>query len=205
MNLLLSALVILVAYLMGSIPMGLMLVRATTGKDIREIGSGRTGGTNVLRAAGSRIALVVVLFDVAKGLLPVLLARTVVGSPLVEALAGLFAVVGHNYSIFINFRGGAGTMTTIGGAIGLWPWSGVIVIAVGALIVKASRQASVGSIVVALLIPAVFALRAWTIDAPLAYLIHGLGTAAVTLWSLRPNIKRLLEGNERSVPFSNSV
>lgn len=205
MNLLLSALVILVAYLMGSIPMGLMLVRATTGKDIREIGSGRTGGTNVLRAAGSRIALVVVLFDVAKGLLPVLLARTVVGSPLVEALAGLFAVVGHNYSIFINFRGGAGTMTTIGGAIGLWPWSGVIVIAVGALIVKATRQASVGSIVVALLIPAVFALRAWTIDAPLAYLIHGLGTAAVTLWSLRPNIKRLLEGNERSVPFSNSV
>ena len=205
MNLLLSALVILVAYLMGSIPMGLMLVRATTGKDIREIGSGRTGGTNVLRAAGSRIALVVVLFDVAKGLLPVLLARTVVGSPLVEALAGLFAVVGHNYSIFINFRGGAGTMTTIGGAIGLWPWSGVIVIAVGALIVKASRQASIGSIVVALLIPAVFALRAWTIDAPWAYLIHGLGTAAVTLWSLRPNIKRLLEGNERSVPFSNSV
>ena len=96
-------------------------------------------------------------------------------------------------------------MTTIGGAIGLWPWSGVIVIAVGALIVKATRQASVGSIVVALLIPAVFALRAWTIDAPLAYLIHGLGTAAVTLWSLRPNIKRLLEGNERSVPFSNSV
>ena len=205
MNLLLSALVILVAYLMGSIPMGLMLVRATTGKDIREIGSGRTGGTNVLRAAGSRIALVVVLFDVAKGLLPVLLARTVVGSPLVEALAGLFAVVGHNYSIFINFRGGAGTMTTIGGAIGLWPWSGVIVIAVGALIVKATRQASVGSIVVALLIPAVFALRAWTIDAPWAYLIHGLGTAAVTLWSLRPNIKRLLEGKERSVSLSNSV
>jgi glycerol-3-phosphate acyltransferase PlsY len=204
-NLLLSVLVILAAYLMGSIPMGMMLVRAATGKDIREIGSGRTGGTNVLRAAGSQIALVVVLLDVVKGLLPVLLARIVVGSPVVEALAGLFAVVGHNYSIFINFRGGAGTMTTIGGALGLWPWSGVIVTAVGALIVKITRQASVGSIAVALLVPAVFALRAWTVDAPWVYLIHGLGTAALTLWSLRPNIKRLLEGNERSVSFSNSV
>ena len=205
MNLLLSAFVILVAYLVGSIPMGLMLVRATTGKDIREIGSGRTGGTNVLRAAGSRIAVVVILFDVAKGLLPVLLARAVVGIPIVEALAGLFAVVGHNYSIFISFRGGAGTMTTIGGAFGLWPWCGVIVIAVGALTVKATRQASVGSIVVALLIPAVFALRAWTVDAPWVYLVHGLGTAAVTLWSLRPNIKRLLEGSERSVSLGNSA
>jgi glycerol-3-phosphate acyltransferase PlsY len=204
-NLLLSALVILVAYLMGSIPVGLMLVRATTGKDIRKIGSGRTGGTNVLRAAGSRIALVVVLLDIVKGLLPVLLARAVVGSPIVEALAGFFAVVGHNYSVFISFRGGAGTMTTVGGAVGLWSWSGLIVIVLGALVVIATRQASVGSIVVALLIPAVFALRAWTVNAPWAYLIHGLGTAALTLWSLRPNIKRLLEGNERSVSFSKSA
>jgi glycerol-3-phosphate acyltransferase PlsY len=204
-NLLLSAFVILAAYLMGSIPVGLLLVRAATGKDIREIGSGRTGGTNVLRAAGSRIALVVVLLDVVKGLLPVLLARAVVGLPVVEALAGLCAVVGHNYSVFINFRGGAGTMTTIGGAFGLWSWSGVIVIAVGALIVKVTRQASLGSIVVALSIPVIFALRAWMVDAPWAHLVHGLGTAALTLWSLRPNIKRLLEGNERSVFFSNSA
>jgi glycerol-3-phosphate acyltransferase PlsY len=204
-NLLLSVLVILAAYLMGSIPMGLMLVRATTGTDIREIGSGRTGGTNVLRAAGPRTASIVILFDVLKGLLPVLFARAVVGSPIVEALAGFFAVVGHNYSIFISFRGGAGTMTTIGGAFGLWSWGGVIVVVLGALLVIATRQASVGSIAVALLIPVVFALRAWMLDASWAYLVHGLGAAALTLWSLRPNIKRLLEGTERRVSFSKSA
>jgi glycerol-3-phosphate acyltransferase PlsY len=204
-NLLLSALVLVVAYLLGSIPVGMLLVRATTGKDIRKIGSGRTGGTNVLRAAGSRVALVVVLLDVAKGLLPVLLARVVVGSPAIEALAGLFAVAGHNYSIFINFRGGAGTMTTIGGALGLWPWSVAAVTVAGILAIAVTRQASVGSITVALVIPIVFVLRASVVDAPWAHLIQGLGTAALTLWSLRPNIKRLLEGNERKLSFSKSA
>jgi glycerol-3-phosphate acyltransferase PlsY len=204
-NLLSSALVLVAAYLLGSIPVGMLLVRATTGKDIRKIGSGRTGGTNVLRAAGSRVALVVILLDIAKGLLPVLLARVVVGSPAIEALAGLFAVAGHNYSIFINFRGGAGTMTTIGGALGLWPWSVVAVTVAGILAIAVTRQASVGSITVALVIPIVFVLRASVVDAPWAYLIQGLGTAALTLWSLRPNIKRLLEGNERKLSFSKGV
>ena len=159
----------------------------------------------MLRAAGSRIALVVVLLDVAKGLVPVLLARTVVGSPVIEALAGLLAVVGHNYSIFINFRGGAGTMTTVGGALGLWPWVVVAVAVAGILALVITRQASVGSIVVALVIPIVFALRAGIAGAPWAYLIQGLGTAALTLWSLRPNIKRLLEGNERRLSFGKSA
>ena len=196
---LVSVIVIVSGYLLGSIPVGLLVVRAVTGKDVREVGSGRIGGTNVLRVAGPWVALLTSLSDVAKGLLAVYLARAVVGTPVVEALAGLAAVVGHNYSIFIGFKGGAGTATTIGGAIGLWPWNGAIMIVVGAAVVTAMRYASLGSIVVALLLPIILTLRAWLAGAPWVYLIHGLGTAALTLWALRPNIRRLLDGNERQV------
>jgi len=197
--------VVVIAYLLGSIPVGLLAVRATTGTDVREVGSGRTGGTNVLRVAGPWAALLTALGDGAKGLLAVWLARTLVRAPVVEALAGLSAVIGHNYSIFISFKGGAGTATTIGGAIGLWPWNGAILIGTGAAVITATRHASLGSISTALLLPIFFALRAWLGDAPWAYLIHGLGTAALTLWALRPNIRRLLEGRERRVTLRKKV
>jgi len=196
---LLSVIVIVSGYLLGSIPVGLLVVRAVTGKDIREVGSGRIGGTNVLRVAGPWVALLTSLSDVAKGLLAVYLAREIVGTPVVEALAGLAAVVGHNYSVFIGFKGGAGTATTIGGAIGLWPWNGAVLIIVGAAVVTATRYASVGSVVIAVLLPIILTLRAWLAGEPWVYLIHGLGTAALTLWALRPNIRRLLDGNERRV------
>ena len=199
MSILVSIIVIISAYLLGSIPMGVLAVRATTGKDVREVGSGRIGGTNVLRAAGPWVALASGLGDGAKGLLAVLLARACGGMPLVGALAGLAAVLGHNYSIFIGFKGGAGTATTIGGAIGLWPWYSIILIGVGAIIVWTTRYASLGSITVALLLPITLALRAWLVGVPWAYLIYGLGTAALTLWALRPNIRRLLDGCERQV------
>lgn len=197
----LGAVVLTSSYLLGSIPFGLLLVRVTTGKDVREIGSGRIGGTNVLRAAGPWVALLSVLGDFGKGLIAVLLARTFVGTPAVEGLAGLLAVVGHNYSIFIGFKGGAGTATTIGGAIALWPWNGPIMIVVGIAMVAVPRYASVGSTTLALLLPIIYALRAWLVDAPWGYLIHGLGTGALTLWALRPNMRRLWDGRERKVSF----
>jgi glycerol-3-phosphate acyltransferase PlsY len=195
----LSVVAIVGSYLLGSIPTGLWLVRATVGKDVREVGSGRTGGTNVLRAAGPWVALLTGLADGAKALLAVWLARAVVGMPVVEALAGLLAVLGHNYSIFIGFKGGAGTAATIGGAIGLWPWNGAILVVAGGAMIAATRRASVGSIATALLLPIVFALRTRLANAPWAYLIHGLGTSVLTLWALRPNIRRLLRGSERRV------
>ena len=130
------------------------------------------------------------------------LARAFVGIPAIEALAGLLAVIGHNYSIFIGFKGGAGTMTTIGGAIALWPWNGAILIGVGILIIAVMRYASVASITIALLLPTIYALLAWLGDAPWAYLMHGLGTMALTLWALRPNIQRLRDGRERKMSFS---
>jgi glycerol-3-phosphate acyltransferase PlsY len=193
--------VIVGSYLLGSVPFGLLLVRITTGKDIREVGSGRIGGTNVMRAAGPWVALLTVIGDFGKGLVAVLLARAFVGSPAIEALAALLAVVGHNYSIFIGFKGGAGTAATIGGAIGLWVWAGPIMIVVGLTMVIVTKYASVGSITLAFLLPAMYALRAWLVGTPWEYLIHGLGTGALTLWALRPNIRRLFAGEERKTSF----
>jgi len=158
----LSAVMIVTSYLIGSVPIGLMFVWLTTGRDVRQVGSGRIGGANTLRAAGPWVALLTVLADLAKGFLSVWLARIVIGtqgieSPLVESLSGLMAVVGHNYPIFIRFKGGAGTMTTGGGALALWPWNAPILIPLGAGVIALTGHTSVGSITVAVLIPIIFA------------------------------------------------
>jgi glycerol-3-phosphate acyltransferase PlsY len=197
-----GAIVLVGAYTLGSIPVGLLLVRATTGKDVRQVGSGRTGGTNVLRAAGPWVALLTIIGDGVKGLLAVRLAQSFASASGLAALAGLLAVVGHNYSVFTHFKGGAGTMTTVGGAIGLWPWNGAILVCLGTAVIAATRYASVGSITIALLVPIVFALRAWLGNAPWDYLIHGVGTLLLTIWALRPNIRRLLAGCERRMKLS---
>ncbi|MCX7680853.1 MAG: glycerol-3-phosphate acyltransferase [Anaerolineae bacterium] len=199
-----SVLALAIAYILGAIPFGLIFVRATTGKDIRQLGSGRTGGTNVLRAAGPLVAFLSILCDFAKGWGAVKIARLLTGIPALEAASGLIAVVGHNYSIFIGFKGGAGTMTTIGGALGLWPLSCAIAVVVGGVAILLTRHASVGSIVVAVLLPLLFAWRASLGRLPWSYMIHSLGTTALTLWSLRPNIRRLLAGSERKVTLHRS-
>ncbi len=190
---------LVVGYLLGSIPVGYLVVRWLRGIDVREVGSGRTGGTNVLRAAGWKAAVLTGVGDGLKALAAVLLARRLGGPPLLVALAGVAAVVGHNYSVFLRFRGGAGTMASIGGAAGLWPWS--LPIALIALLPTAliTRRASLGSITVALVLPLLFAVRAALGLGPWAYVVHGVLTSALTLWSLRPNIRRLLRGEERRI------
>jgi len=198
-NVLLEIGVFTASYLLGAIPVGLLLTRATTGKDIRQLGSGRTGATNVLRGAGPWVALLTILGDGLKGFLAVLLARVILKAPYAQAIAGLMAVVGHNYSVFIKFRGGAGTVATIGGAISIWPWHAAILFIVGAGVIAATRYASLGSIAIAVVVPIVLTMRAWQAGAPWIYLIFGLGTSALTLWALRPNIRRLLKGCERRV------
>jgi len=205
MSLVVNIIIVIVGYLLGSIPMGLLAVRITTGRDVRNIGSGRIGGTNVMRAAGPWIALASGLGDVAKGFLAVLLARTYGGAPIVEALAGVAAVLGHNYSIFIGFRGGAGTAPTLGSAFGLWPGYGILLLVVGAIVIVVTRYASLGSIVAALLLPILILLRIWRVSEPWAYLVYGIAVPALTLWALRPNIKRLLAGEERRVKWRKTV
>ncbi len=188
-------------YLFGSIPVGFLVVRLSRGLDVRQVGSGRTGGTNVLRAAGWGAAVATGLGDALKGAAAVYLARTL-GTPLwVQALAGVTAVLGHNHSIFLGFRGGAGTATSVGGAIVLWPPGGSLALPVLLAVAFLTRYASVASIAVAIFLTAAFAVGSATGNVPWAYLLHPALNLILVLWALRPNICRLLRGEERRIPL----
>lgn len=211
MQVVLSILVVVCAYVLGSVPSGLLIVKLSTGKDIRRVESGRTGGTNAMRAAGVWAGLGTAVFDALKGAACVWLARGLVpGVVWLEVLAPVLAIVGHNYSIFlvergenggIRLRGGAGGAPTTGGAFALWPPVLLFILPVAALIFYFVGYASVTTMSVALIAIVVFAYRAWVGASPWAYVFYGLAAELVLIWALRPNIRRLFEGNERLVGF----
>ncbi len=184
------------AYLIGSIPAGLFWAWVTKKVDVRQHGSGRTGGGNVWRTAGFGAAVLTVLSDALKGAAAIFVARAMGLSAWAMALAGTLAVVGHNHSIFLKFHGGAGTMTSLG-VIAAYSWTGVLAVFVvpALLIVWLVGHTSVASIYIALVMPLFFALRG---DLPTA-LAFALPTMALTLWSLRPNIRRLYRREERFI------
>ena len=205
--------IILLAYLIGSIPFGLVIVKLVTGKDIRDVESGRTGGTNAMRAAGAWVGLITGIFDVLKGAGAVWLAnRFVPGSHIwVNILAPLAAILGHNYSIYLperndkgklRLRGGAGGAPCLGGAIGLWAPSALIILPVGVAVWYFIGYASLTTLSFAGTAAVIFAVRAWWVGPPAApweYVLYGLLALMLLAWALRPNIKRLLQGNERLV------
>ena len=204
--------VLLLAYVLGSVPFGLLIVKISTGKDIREVASGRTGGTNAMRAAGIWAGLFTAIFDILKGAGAVWIAQAVSpGNNLIHVLAPIAAVVGHNYSIFLpdfdenhrfkGLRGGAGGAPTVGGAFGLWPVSLAIILPVGAIVFFTFGYASVTTISVALIVIIVFAVRAVN-GFPWMDVLYGVLAEILLLWALRPNIKNLLAGNERVVNIS---
>jgi glycerol-3-phosphate acyltransferase PlsY len=199
---------ILAGYLIGSIPSGYLTVRMMTGEDVRTYQSGRTGGTNAMRVAGLSAGLITAFADISKGALAVWLARTVMPDTfLVHVAAGLAAVIGHNFSIFLIQRkggkwtvgGGAGGAPTVGAAVGLWAPSGLLIIPIGALILYLLGYASVATMTIGVLAIAIFLWRGLLGFDPLSYVWFGVGAELLLLWSLRPNIRRLIEGNERLV------
>jgi acyl phosphate:glycerol-3-phosphate acyltransferase len=194
-------------YLVGAIPFGFLFVKATKGIDLRSVGSGRTGATNSFRAAGSRMFILTFCMDAVKGMAAVWLARWIAGGrvpvewlPWVAAFAGAAAVIGHNWSIFLNFGGGAGTGPNVGWATAVWWPMLFITFIFGAPTLYFIGMASVASLAVAAVIPIVFGIRYFAgYDATPAYFVGGLLTAAIVAFSLRPNIKRILAGEERVV------
>jgi glycerol-3-phosphate acyltransferase PlsY len=213
MNVFMAMWVIIVSYLIGSIPFGLIIVKLSTGKDIRSVASGRTGGTNALRAAGAWAGLFTGIFDVLKGAIAVWLARWLVpgNHTWVEVLAPIAAILGHNYSIYLpekdengklRLRGGAGGAPCIGGSLGLWAPSALIIIPIGAAVWYFAGYASLTTLSIALTSIVIFAIRAWYIGAPVApwqYSLYGVFALIALGWALRPNIRRLIQGNERLV------
>ncbi|RME05729.1 MAG: glycerol-3-phosphate acyltransferase [Anaerolineae bacterium] len=202
--------VLLLSYLIGAIPMGYIMVKLTTGQDVRRIQSGRTGATNAMRAAGFWVGLATSLADVGKGMLSVWLARNLVSlTPWwLEVLAPVVVIFGHNYSIFtlsrdeqgrLRIGGGAGGAPSVGGAAGLWWPMLFILVPLGALILFGVGYASVATMSVPLLAALIFAWRAYLGLSPWYYLWYCFLAEILILWALRPNIRRLMNGTERGV------
>lgn len=209
MQMLTYALVLILAYLLGSIPFGLLIVKIFTGRDIRAVASGRTGGTNAMRAAGPIAGVATAVLDCLKGAGAVWLASAIVpGTIWLKVFAPLMAVLGHNYSIFLTerdergrlrLRGGAGGAPTVGGAAGIWLPSLLILLPLGAVLVFVVGYASVATMSVGVITAIIFAIRAQVLGEPWQYVAYGLLVEVLLLWALRPNIKRLIEGKERLV------
>lgn len=204
--------VVLIGYILGSIPFGLIIVKMKTGKDIRTVESGRTGGTNAVRAAGMGAGLLTAFFDVLKGAASVWIAEALLpGNHLVHILAPLAAILGHNYSLFLirrdqdgklRFHGGAGGAPALGGAMGLWLPIFPIVLAAGALIWFTVGIASLTTMAIGLVVTIVFAIySAQGLLEPIN-ILYGVIAELFLIWALRPNIRKLLAGNERVVKFS---
>lgn len=197
MNVLNDVLALLGAYLLGSISLGYMIGKLK-GVDMRQVGSGSTGMTNVLRTLGLPLAVLVLAADVSKGVLAVLLARSLTGGvPLVEALAATFAVVGHNWPVFSGFRGGRGIATGVGGLTTLNPLSGVIALTVFLVPVAITRYVSLGSILAVVSAMITLPLFAALGITPWQYSTYVAIGGLLILWQHRGNMGRLLHGTER--------
>jgi glycerol-3-phosphate acyltransferase PlsY len=190
-----TVLLIVVGYGLGSIPTGLLIARWQRGVDIRRHGSGNIGMTNVLRAVGKGAAALTLVGDLAKGLIPVLLARVWLTSPWAIGLVALAAVVGHLYPLFAGFRGGKGVATTLGVFIPLLPGPLLIAFVVWAACVGFRRQVSLGSLAAAAFLP----VAAWLWGSPAPYTLYALIAAALIWYRHRENIARLLTGTEPTI------
>jgi glycerol-3-phosphate acyltransferase PlsY len=212
MPILQALIVLLFSYLLGSIPFGWVVVKIATGRDIRGVESGRTGGTNAMRAAGCTAGIFTALGDGAKAFLAVYLARWVfpeISSWRVwlEIAAPLVAIMGHNYSIFLlerhvesgrlKIRGGAGGAPCFGGALGLWPPVGFFLFPLVLIIFLLGGYASITTMSIALIAVVVFAVGAVQGLLPWQYVLYGLLAELLLLWALRPNLARLRAGTER--------
>lgn len=195
----------LVAYLIGSMPMGYIFVKIFKRQDITKIGSGRTGGTNAMRAGGVWVGVLTAVFDILKGFLSVSIAGWLVpASVWIQVLAGVAAVVGHNWSIWIyfltkRFSAGAGTGPNVGAAMVFWPGVLLVGIPIILIFVFVVGYASVASIATAIALVIVFAVRAVILGDPWQYIVFSSLTAIMVIIALLPNLQRLKQGTERRV------
>lgn len=187
---------VVVAYLFGSISFAVLLVRTVTGKDIRAEGSGNAGATNVLRAHGKKLALLVALLDVGKGAAAVALMRLVTADPFWAAAAGVAAVLGHVFPIFYGFRGGKGVATAIGAFLVLAPVPLLCSLALFVVVVALTRYVSLGSVISMVLLPPVAGLL---FHAPRPVVTAAAVVALLVVLKHLGNLKRLARGEERKI------
>ena len=200
---------VLISYLAGSIPTAIIYGKLTRGIDIRQHGSGNAGATNVFRVLGWKAGVLVLLIDMAKGLVATLWIYKIgtgsfIGAPeLLKILAGLSAVFGHIWTVFAGFKGGKGVGTGAGMIIGLVPGAVLVAVVVFVLVVAITRWVSLGSILASLTIPIFLIIKRFVLTLPVSntLLIFGLLIPALIIFTHRSNIKRLLNGTENKLAF----
>jgi glycerol-3-phosphate acyltransferase PlsY len=196
-----AVVVVVIAYLIGGIPWGVVIARATGGPDPRTIGSGRTGGANVLRALGPRAAAASGLLDVLKGIVAVLVAIVAGGGLPLEILAAVAAIVGHSRSPFIGFKGGRGIAPGFGSLIVIHPVAALVTIPVFAIVLLVTRYSSLASLSATALAAAAIVVMVIAFDQSPLYIVYALATGGI-IWLFHiDNIQRLLAGSERRIDF----
>lgn len=187
------------SYLIGSIPTGYLIVKLFKGEDIRQIGSGSTGATNVKRVMGKKWFFIVLLLDALKGALPVVLtvynATVLYDIGLLPVIAAICVILGHSKSVFLNFTGGKSVASGVGTLLALHWQAGLIIAAVWATITWVSKYVSLGSVVALALSPFIM----WFLNAPAAYIVYAFIAAVYVIYLHRENIKRLKNGTESKV------
>ncbi len=215
----LLATIIILSYLIGSIPTSIIVTKAIKGVDIRDYGSGNAGGTNVMRVLGWKIGLLVIILDAFKGVLAVVIvARLHYGSmpftnstpfddfTLIQIIAGLSAVIGHIWTVFAGFRGGKGIATALGMLLMISTVDILVAVGVFILVVSVSRYVSLGSILGAISVPLTLVIRENVFDVHIpgydTLLPFVIGVSLLVIFTHRKNVVRLLNGSESKVSFS---
>lgn len=188
-------------YVIGGIPWGVVVARIVRGPDPRTVGSGRTGGANVLRALGPRAAVVAGLLDVLKGVIAVAIAIVLGGNVYAQIVAALAAILGHSRSPFIGFSGGRGVAPGFGGLILIQPLVALTIVPVFAAVLFVSRYSSLASLIASAIAAVATAAMVLVFDQSVAYLVYAAAAAAM-IWLFHvDNIQRLLSGQERRIDW----
>lgn len=181
------------SYLAGSIPFSLIFAKIFTGVDVREGGSGNVGATNVLVTTGKkRAAIVSVFFDIAKGFSAVLFARLIFGADIYAYLAGFFAIVGHDFPVFLNFKGGKGIATTVGSIIALNPYAIGFILTAYIISILITRYFILSSLIALATLPVIM----WMLGEGIYGVLFGMAALGIAMYVHRKDIDRIIAGKE---------
>jgi glycerol-3-phosphate acyltransferase PlsY len=215
---LLLAIIVILSYLIGSIPNSIIISKAVSGIDIRKHGSGNAGGTNVMRVLGWKYGLLVIFLDALKGAVAVVIISRLFYGPLpfenvspfddftlVQIIAGMSAVIGHIWTVFAEFKGGKGIATALGMLLTLITIDMLIAVGIFTLVVLISRYVSLGSIIAAISVPATLFIREnlFHVDIPGYSTLFPfiIGVTALVIFTHRKNLVRIINGNENKISF----
>ena len=187
-----EVLVLLFCYVLGAIPNGLIFGKLIWKKDLRQYGSHNIGATNAWRVIGAKAGILIFLLDFLKGAVSVMLAKIIFDDALIMVVAGLLAIIGHSFSVFLKLRGGKGVATGLGVIAMMMPKVTAIVFLLWLIIFAVTRYVSVASIVAASMTP----ILAYVFDEPAEYILLGLAAAVFIIFRHKENISRLKKGRE---------